>query len=60
MTNLFEEELPQGLSMALARRELARQRYAQLNPEARQKLVEQARQAKSGREMQALVDSLLL
>lgn len=60
MTKSFDADLPQGLSMALARKELARERYAQLNPEARQKLVEQARQVKSGREMQALVDSLLL
>ena len=60
MTRSFDADLPQGLSIALARRTEARERYARLAPEARQALVEKARQARSGMEMQALVDSLLL
>lgn len=54
-----QQELPQGLGMALSRHPEAMERFAALPEAERQAVVDAARAAGSRAEMQACVDQLM-
>ena len=55
---IFMNDMPVGLMMTLAEQEQAMRRFAALSAEERDRVVDQARQASSREEMQAIVQSL--
>lgn len=54
-----QRELPQGLSLALAQRPEAMERFAALPESERQAIVDAARAAASKKEMRACVERLM-